>query len=191
VRPRHPASPKTLPRLWLMTDERVGTDLFAMLETLPAGAGIIFRHYVTPPAERRALFAAIAAIARRRRLVLIRAGKTRMPGEHGVHGAGRMRRGGIRTWPAHSRIEALAGRRAGADLLLVSPVFATRSHPGKTPLGPLRAAAVLQGLDVPAVALGGMQAHRYRRMAALGFYGWAAIDAWRPTRDQKRKAVPI
>jgi thiamine-phosphate pyrophosphorylase len=174
-----------------MTDERVGTDVFAMLETLPAGAGIIFRHYATPPAERRSLFAAIAAIARRRRLVVIRAGKTRMPGEDGVHGAGRLHGSGIRTWPAHTRSEALAGRRAGADVLLVSPVFATRSHPGKKPLGPLRAAAIMQGLDVPAVALGGMQARRYRRLAKLGFYGWAAIDAWRPTRDQKRKAVPI
>ena len=70
---------KSLPGLWLMTDERVADDrLLAAARALPRGrAGIILRHYRTPPAQRRALFDALRAIARRRRLVLLLAGPAR------------------------------------------------------------------------------------------------------------------
>src|SRR3546814_6183797 len=69
---RHP------PRLWLMTDERLGDSLWTALDNLPPGAGIVFRHYRTPLAERRRLFAGVQAIADRRGLVLVRAGADRL-----------------------------------------------------------------------------------------------------------------
>lgn len=178
---RHP-----LPRLWLMTDERLGDDLWTALDALPRGGGVIFRHYATPPAERRALFAQVAKVARRNRLVLVVAGSARPGRADGRHGRNATRSSGLKTWPAHSRGEALAGMRAGADLLFVSPVFRTRSHPGGRTLGPRKAAAILRGIKTPAIALGGMNTRRFR--ALKGFHGWAAIDAW---ADQKRNAVPI
>ena len=168
MRARHPS-------LWLMTDERIA-DLAAAVLRLPRGSGIVFRHYATSSPERRRLFARILRMARARGLLLVRAGREPMRGEMGVHGAGRMGRAGLRTWPAHDRAEAAAGRRAKADLLFVSPVFATRSHPGAPSLGPLRATRIGAGLGVPLIALGGMDAHRFRRLR--GFAGWAAIDAW-------------
>lgn len=180
--------PSRHPRVWLMTDERI-SDLEAAVARLRRGDGIVFRHYATPPAERRRLFALLLRIARRRGLVLVRAGATPMPGEMGVHGRGRPSRPGVRTWPAHSRREAIAGVRAGADVLFVSPVFATRSHPDARSLGPARAAAIVRGLPVAAIALGGMDAERYRAIKRLGFSGWAAIDAF-DAPVQKRKAVP-
>ncbi|RZL97768.1 MAG: hypothetical protein EOP68_26070, partial [Sphingomonas sp.] len=88
---------------------------------------------------------------------------------------GRVR--GATTWPAHDRREAVAGARAGA-VLFVSPVFATRSHPGAGALGPVGAARVGRGLGLPMIALGGMTERRWRRIAHLGFHGWAAIDTW-------------
>lgn len=173
---RHPAI--SIPRLWLMTDERMGESLWHTLEKLPRGAGIVFRHYATPMKQRRRLFARIAAIAMRRGLVLLRAGPERLGrSEAGTHGAMRPQRG-LHSRAAHSRAEALAAGRAGADLLFVSPIFATRSHPGAPALGPQRAAMMIRGLGVPAIALGGMDARRFKRLRGLGFHGWAAIDAW-------------
>ncbi|MBW6528024.1 thiamine phosphate synthase [Sphingomonas sp. RHCKR7] len=159
-----------------MTDERQGAALWRALERLPRGGGVVFRHHATPPAERARLFAGVAAAARRRGLVLVRAGATPMRGEAGTHA----RRGrGLVTWPAHSRREAIAAVRAGAGLVFVSPVFATRSHPGARGVGPSRAAAIARGLPVTAIALGGVDERRYRRrLRALGFHGYAAIDAW-------------
>lgn len=169
MRARHPDR-------WLMTDERQGAALWGALERLPRGGGVVFRHHATPARERARLFARVAAVARRRGLVLVRAGAIPFRRETGRHG----RRGsGLVTWPAHSRREAIAAVRAGAALVFVSPVFATRSHPGARTLGPLRAAAIARGLPVAPIALGGVDERRYRRrLRALGFAGYAAIDAW-------------
>lgn len=168
---RHPP----IPRLWLMTDPRLGERLWDALDRLPRGSGVIFRHYELPLPERRALFARIATVARRRGLVLLCAGAAPMRGEQGTHG----RRGrGLTTWPVHSRREAVAAIRAGADALLVSPVFPTRSHPGAPVLGPARFGLLIRGLDVPIIALGGMNPRSGRRLRAMGIHGWAAIDAW-------------
>jgi thiamine-phosphate pyrophosphorylase len=164
---RHP-----LPRLWLMTDERQGEELRTALERLPAGAGIVFRHYGLPRDARRALFAEVREIARRRRLLLVAAGAP-LPGGDGVHN----RRGaGIRTASVHNVRELRAAERAGADLVFLSPVYATRSHPGGRPLGPRRFALIAHQARVPVIALGGMDAARFRTLG--GAYGWAGIDAW-------------
>jgi thiamine-phosphate pyrophosphorylase len=171
MRNRHPP----IPRLWLMTDPRLGDGLWDALERLPRGSGVIFRHYQLPLAERRALFGRVAKVARRRGLVLLRAGADAMRGEMGTHG----RRGrGLTTWPVHSRREAIAAIRAGADALLVSPVFPTRSHPGAPVLGPIRFGLMVRGLKLPILALGGMDARKAKRLRPLGIHGWAAIDAW-------------
>jgi thiamine-phosphate pyrophosphorylase len=186
---RHPKRPP-IPTLWLMTDERMGDDLWSAIDALPRGAGIVFRHHATPQDKRRALFARVAALARRKRLLLVRAGRERLGrGEAGVHGRAPLRANGIRTWAAHTRAEAIAGKRAGASLLFISPVYPTRSHPEARATGPLPAAAIGRGLGLPVIALGGVDARRFTRLRGLGFNGWAAIDAWLP--DQKRKAVPI
>lgn len=171
MRRRHPP----IPRLWLMTDPRLDDRLWDALERLPRGSGVIFRHYALPLAERRALFAEILKVARRRGLVLVRAGDAAMRGEMGTHG----RRGrGLLTWPAHSRREAMEAIRAGADALFVSPAFPTRSHPGAPALGPTRFGILVRGLNVPVIALGGMDRRKARRLRPFGIHGWAAIDAW-------------
>jgi len=164
-----------LPTIWLMTDERLGDALWPAIMALPRGAGIVFRHYVSNPVTRRALFARIRKMAQRRHLVLIRAGATRLPGEQGVHNIAGP---GLRSAAVHSLIEGIAARRRGADVVFVSPLFATRSHPRAPSLGPLRAAVIARHVGLPAIALGGVNARRFRRLKALGFHGWAGIDAW-------------
>jgi thiamine-phosphate pyrophosphorylase len=72
----------------------------------------------------------------------------------------------------------VAAIRAGADALFVSPVFATRSHPGAPALGRARLGLLIRGLRIPVIALGGMDRRRAASLRALGVHGWAAIDAW-------------
>ena len=163
---RHPGtSRKAIPTLWLMTDERMGERLWSALAALPAGSGVMFRHLVTDEPLRSAIFRRVVNIARRRRLVLVTTDE---------------KRPAILMHRAHSLREASAARRAGADLVFVSPVYATRTHPNARPLGPLRAAAIARAARVPAIALGGMTRARFRRLKALGFAGWAAIDGLTP-----------
>lgn len=157
-----------------MTDERLGEGLWAALRRLPRGSSVVFRHYATPARERRALFRRVVRVARARGLVVVRAGERAGFGEDGVHGG--VRGSGLRTAAAHDRAEAVAAVRRGVDVLFVSPVFGTRSHPGVDGLGERKARRIAQGLPVIVIALGGMDARRFRGMA--GFDGWAAIDAW-------------
>lgn len=164
-----------------MTDERQGESLWHALMRLPRGAGIIFRHYHSPAGERRRLYDAVRAVARRRRLVLVLAGSPALAlawQADGMHGrtARRLRRPGLRTAPAHDRRELLEARRNGADLIFLSPVFATRSHPGAASLGIVRFGLIARG-GGSIVALGGMNPVRAKRLRRLGSHGWAAIDA--------------
>ena len=182
-----------LPRTWMMTDERQGEGLWRALERLPRGAGVVFRHYSLPPAERRALYMQVRRVARRRGLTLVLAGSSRLARQwcaDGRHGGTRgSSSDGIRTMPAHGLREIRTAERTGADLVFLSPVFATRSHPNGQPLGLRRFARLAGATRLPVVALGGMDAGRGRQVAKIGAYGWAAIDAW--SVRQKRKAVPI
>jgi thiamine-phosphate pyrophosphorylase len=168
------------PRIWLMTDERMGNRLWEALERLPEGAGIVFRHYSLPREAREGLAAKLAETAHRRGLALAIAGDgelARRVGAKLVHNpAGNP--GLPFSVPVHSAQEAEAARSAGAELVFVSPVYATRSHPGREPLGAQRAAEIARAAAVTAIALGGMDAQKFALLDREAFYGWAAIDAW-------------
>ena len=172
---RHPSRrAKAIPTRWLMTDERIGESLWAAVAALPRGSGIVFRHFATAAGERAVILARLQRVARRRALIVVEAGAARQP---------------LCIHPAHSAVEAVAAQRNRAGLIFVSPVYATRTHPGARPLGPLRAALIARRVKVPAIALGGMTEARFKRLRKLGFVGWAAIDGLTP--GQKRKAVPM
>ena len=182
--PRHP-----LPRSWLVTDERQGDGLLAPVERLPFRSGILFRHYSLAEGERRSLFLAIRAIARRRGHVLLLAGsqaRARSFGADGWHGRGRGR--GLHSASVHDLAEMRAAERAGASILFVSPVYPTRSHPGSPTLDESGFARLVRRTELPVIDLGGMNGNRAHRIMALGAYGWASVDAW---SAWKRIAVPI
>ena len=184
MRRRHP---RHWPKIWLMTDPRMGDALLPAIERLPRGSGIVFRHLQLRAVARKALFDEVAKIARRRRHMLLVAGKDRLGRADGAHNG--PRRLGPASASAHSRREAITAIRAGVDLLFVSPVYPTRSHPGARALAPVKLGLMIRGLPVPVIALGGMTLRRARGLTRLGIHGWAAIDAWLP--DQNLKAVPI
>ncbi|HEX8527628.1 thiamine phosphate synthase [Allosphingosinicella sp.] len=166
-----------LPRLWMMTDERQSVALFGALDRLPEGSGLVFRHYSLPAPDRRSLFDRVAAIARRRGLLLLLAGPAEEAAAWGADGShGRGPGGGLRTAAAHDLKEIRAAEEALADLVFLSPVFRTRSHPDRPPLGPPAFAALARATCLPVVALGGMDSQRFLELE--GAYGWAGIDAW-------------
>lgn len=179
------------PSLWLVTDPQRLPDPLPAAAALPRGSGILAR------GAGPGLLVRLAALARRRRLVLlvaadgcaalaVRAGlhlPDRRP-SHGMLPFLRARRAGapgaMLTIAAHGGAASAArARRLRPDLVFLSPIFATRSHPGAAALGPLRWVAAARRLGVPAIALGGVgagTAARVPRRAA----GVAAIDGLAP-----------
>jgi thiamine-phosphate pyrophosphorylase len=170
-------SSQPLPRLWLMTDARLAGGLIGAARRLPEGAGIVFRHYWLEEGERRALFDRVRKAAPTALLLLAGpADQARAWGADGSHGPGRGF--GLRSAPVHGPAQIRAAERAGAALLFLSPVYATRSHPDARPLGLARFAWLARRTALPVIALGGMDPARGRRLASFGAYGWGAIDAW-------------
>jgi thiamine-phosphate diphosphorylase len=79
----------------------------------------------------------------------------------------------------HDLAEAETARTEGADYLVVGPVFATASHPGRTPLGLEKLEAIAAAADgLPVIAIGGVTADRVRDVRSSGAYGMAAIRAF-------------
>lgn len=146
------------------------------------GSGFIYRHYHLPMAERRARFDQLAKLARKRGICIILSGEPalarqwRADGMYGPAASGKMgRKTGrmIHLATAHNLRDIGRANRAGADGVLLSPVFPTRSHPGTTTLGPVRFHLIARYACMPVLALGGMTMHHARR---LRWPAWAAID---------------
>jgi thiamine-phosphate pyrophosphorylase len=169
--PRHP-----LPRLWLTTDERQGGGLLDSIARLPEGAGVVFRHYSLDEVARRDLFDSVRAAHPGLLLLAGPASLAESWGADGSHGRGRG--SGLRSAPVHDYSEIRIAEREGAAFVFLSPVFATRSHPGARPLGLARFAWLARRTALPVIALGGMTPQRGKRLASFGAYGWAGIDAW-------------
>ncbi len=176
-----------IPHIWLISDARNDALLEASLKRLPRGSGLIYRHYHLPDAARRARFERLARIARSRGHLVILAGtaaEARAWGADGAYGAARkLARGprAIRLVTVHSLREL--GKAQRADAVLLSPVFPTRSHPGKdgmacgAVLGAVRFLLLARHSRVPVIALGGIDR---ARACQLGAPRWAAIDGLIP-----------
>ncbi|HWJ70105.1 MAG TPA: thiamine phosphate synthase [Sphingobium sp.] len=170
-----------------MTDERVAqADLLRAAAQLPRGSAIVLRHYGLAEAARRMLFERLKAIARRRAAILLLAGDPAQAyhwGADGHHGrtpalsrTSRAGRRWLHSMPVHDAGELAAAMDAGADVALLSPLFATRSHPGAPSLGPARFAALARRAPMPVIALGGVRPRHARLVRRLGAAGYAAID---------------
>lgn len=83
----------------------------------------------------------------------------------------------------HDRAGVAAAARDGADYATLSPIFLTASKPGYGPaLGP----AVLAGLPLPTLALGGVEAANLGACRMAGAAGVAVMGG--PMRDPGRMA---
>jgi len=77
----------------------------------------------------------------------------------------------------HDATEALAARRSATDLVFVSPLFPTRSHPQAKSLGSDEGIRLARLSGAVAIALGGMDEERFADLADE-FHGYAGIDCW-------------
>lgn len=168
----------SLPDLWLLSDARNDAALERSLAALPHGSGFVFRHYHLAEDQRRARFEALAEAAHAHGHLVVLSDdpvRARDWGADGVYGAPERidGTGNLAIATAHDEPEIAAAASAGATAIMLSPVFATRSHPGGEALGAIRFHALARLSPLPVIALGGMDASRARE---LGWPRWAAID---------------
>jgi len=176
-----------LPALILMTDQTRVPDPAAAARGLPPGSAVILRH--TDRRKRAALGRALADIARARGLLLLVAGDACLAADVGAHGLHlpearareashwrTLRPSWLITASAHSARGLASARSAGADAVLLAPVFATSSHPDREPLGVLRVRLMAARAGLPVYALGGINARTIMRLKGANLAGIAAIE---------------
>lgn len=186
-----------LPRLVLMTDPARLPDPLAAVGRLPPGTGaVIFRNHETP--DREALARRTRDACRRRGVRFLVAGDPALAirlHADGLHLPGRLARRWAgcgpwkRPWPGfvlsaavHDSLEMAAALRVGADLVLVSPVFPTASHPEMKALGIRGLARLARTGALPVLALGGIDAERAASLRHCpNLIGFAGISRFMPT----------
>jgi len=170
---------KSLPDLWLLSDARNDELLPRALRALPQRSAFVFRHYHLDPKARRERFDILAPIALEHGHLLVLSGSDDQAKAWGAAGSyGPPEAVGeapelMRIVTCHDGHEIAHANAAGADAAMLSPVFATRTHPNITPLGPEKFHALAALAEMPVIALGGMT---FERAKELGWTRWAAID---------------
>ena len=169
-----------LPKIWLMSDPRFGARLYPSIQKLPIGSGVIMRHYDDP--NHTEIFDQIASLCRRRGHLLLYAGKEH-PKAQGIYWSKPPKqqqkhhckaRNGLNNISVHNAAEMQRALLFAPDLILLSPIFATRSHVGDRAIGPSGLLRLSQISNIPIAALGGMNK---KRSAMLRYtHGFAAID---------------
>lgn len=159
----------------------------ALARVLPRGSGLVYRSFGAGDAG--AIAAVLRAIASRRGLVLLvgadrkLAAACRADGVHlperlarNARAIARARPGWIVTAAAHGLPAARRALAAGAQAVVVSPVFPSRSPSAGTPLGPLRLAAIARAAGGPVYALGGVNGRTAARLLTGPAAGLAAVE---------------
>ena len=178
---------KALPALLFFTDPVRTPDPEAIAARLPPGSAIVYRHFGAADADARAR--RLLAIARARRLKLLIGADVALAqaiGADGVHLPERLAhralalRRGHPGWIVTSAAHSLAvARRSGADAVVLSVAFPSKSASAGTALGPIRVAIRVRAAGRPAYALGGVDKKTARRLITAGLVGLAGVEALR------------
>jgi thiamine-phosphate pyrophosphorylase len=196
VRGSDPAACPSLPPLLALSDPARTPDLAGLVEALPPGSGLVYRHFGAP--DRADLARALSGACQARGIMLLVSADPdldRLDTVDGIHwpetwlhhAAAARARGDRRlfTAAAHSPRAVWRARQAGIDAVLLSPVFPSRSPSAGRAKGVFAAAAVTRTAGMPVYALGGVDIRSSRRLEGLGFSGIACVGAIRsagPTR---------
>lgn len=169
-----------------MTDDTRDADWREAVRALPRGAAVIVRH--REGRAREALARQLKPLCAARGVKMLVAEDVRLAVRvraDGVHvperQAGRL--AGVRRAHPHWLITSSAHGAAAtaatrsADAVLISPVFATASHPARRALGAVRFAALATSTRA-AYALGGIDDASAPRLGAFRLAGLALIGGW-------------
>lgn len=193
--------------LQVITDRRAAKRGLAAAVEAALGAGVDsvqVRDKGAPAAELHASALEIARLVRAtdaRLLVNDRVDVALAVRAHGAHLAAKslppdVARGLLEPWQllgvsVHSVEAAVAAARAGADYLTYGHVYPTWTHAGEPGRGVQALAAVVAAVEVPVLAIGGIDARRVGEVLATGCAGIAVISAVLSAEDPGGAAASL
>ena len=180
VRIAQPRVPAPLPAGFYVTDPGRTPAILETVRNLPAGIGVIFRHFGMR--EQRLLAPDLAGLCRAQRRTLLVGADTslaRRIGACGVHWPARLAASashcpGLKTMSVHSVSEFRQAQRLGMDAVLISTVFRSDSPSSAAPIGLARLARYRRRGGPVIYALGGIGASNCEQTARVA--GFAAVS---------------
>lgn len=179
------------PPVVLMTDQSRLPDPLTVAARLPPGSLVILRHYDDP--QRHELGRQLARLCRAKRLKLAVAGDFQLAlslqaGLHLPEYRLALPAPAVRLWlrsdqgwlsaACHSAQALRRAEKCGAQMALLSPVFATASHPSAKGIGLLRFRQWVRQSPLPVYALGGINRRSILALNGSKAAGAAAIGGF-------------
>ena len=175
-----------LPSLLYLSDSVRSPEPVRVARELPAGTGVVLRHYDHP--QRRALAMELSAVCKAGGLTLLIGADPALAKDvdaDGVHWPERLLadaaaegRWRIVTAAVHGAAGLQAAAAAQCDAALLSPIFASASHAGAPQLGVPEFSRLVDQAALPVFALGGVTAGNAAELLGSGAAGIAAIGAF-------------
>lgn len=191
LEPRWPSqsSVRRLPRAIVMTDNKRMPDPAAVLDALPPGIAMVFRHYGDPNRDIQAQ--KVVDRAHRLGIQVLVAGDAQLArrvGADGVHLPSHLlhrrvisflaarRTGWLVTAAVHNQRELTWATNAQVDAVMASPVFATTTRVQRRTLGVIGIRRITNIAPMPVFALGGLSATLLPRLRTCGTIGFAGVE---------------
>ena len=132
-----------IPHLWLFTDDIKTQNLQKFLAKIPQNSGIVIRNYLSE--DRLKIIESISRNSKRKNLTLLIGEKSnRIRDISGLHlpkwyyQKRKINKKQILSISAHGIIDKRRIINSKADLIFLSPIFRTSSHPNSRPLGTIK-----------------------------------------------------
>lgn len=185
----------SLPPLLVFTDPVRVPDPAKVAQRLPAGSGLVFRHFGVASAEKTAW--QLREITARRGVTLMIGLDAELADRIGADGLHLPRRSAsmakrlrenhplwLMTAAAHRQDPGVGAGPGfqpveGLDALVLAPAFSTRSpSPARPALGPGQIADFVAASTLPVYALGGINLNNVSELSGTGICGIAGVDGF-------------
>ena len=171
-----------VPSLWYFTDEDKTKDIINILHRLPTYSGIVLRNYCSK--DRKTIIKNVLRLAKRKNFMVLMASHPRVHGNiNGLHlpkweyKCRRNTKEQIISVSAHSLKDKRKIINTKADIIFVSSIFHTNSHPKRKHLGIIRFGLLARSLARPVIALGGINNKNIKKLKHFPISGVAAIES--------------
>ena len=82
----------------------------------------------------------------------------------------------IFSFACHNFLSVLKSHRLKADVIFISPIFITKSHPDVEPLGLMQLSKIIRISKIPIFALGGVNKQNIRILQKVGAQGFGGVE---------------
>ena len=172
----------TIPYLWFFTDEIKTKNIPEILLKLPRLSGVVIRNYSSP--DREKIIKSSSRISKRKNFFILVGQNCQSYGNiNGIHlpkwhnQIRKKHKKHIISISVHGMKDVRKVINSRADIIFLSSVFRSSSHPEINPLGIIKFGLIARNLCKPVIALGGINDSNIKKLKISPINGIAAIDS--------------